>query len=164
MHAAAIEGIVTTCEEFAVIIILCAYAHVSVNGLRNVLNVLEGSDGRSRGVAYWQYHVRYATEDCVLRDGCEVGSAASVFRCGAVVADGVAKAANTHHAISKFNCLCTPVVRNGEGDSLSSGSGCHRVLVALAFSYANAFGRLLVIKERIEVVDACQLASGMIKT
>ena len=164
MHAAACKGVVAADEELAVVVLLSADAHMAVNGLCDVSHVLERSDsGRDGRHIDSHFHSRHAAEDCVLLNGGEVGSAACRLRCGAVVADGVTEATDAHHAVGEFYRLCRPVVGHRESHGLRRCIGSHRVLVAPAFRHAYAFGRLLVIKESLEVVYACQLACRMIE-
>ena len=81
-----------------------------------------------------------------------------------MVADGVAETAYAHHAVVNLDGLSCPVGRNGEADSLSRGTCRHRVLIAFALGDAYALGRLLIVEEGIEVMDACELACGMIES
>ena len=119
MHAAACKGVVAADEELAVVVILGANAHVAVNRFGNVLNVFEGSNGRSSRLrANRQHYSRHAAKDCVLLNGGEVGSTASIFRCKAMVADRVAIPADAYYAVREFYCWRCPIIRNGKGYGL----------------------------------------------
>ena len=80
-----------------------------------------------------------------------------------MVADGVTPATNAHHAVTEFDGTFRPVLRHGESNSLSSRCSSHRVLVAFSILHSNAFACLLVSDESIEIMNASQLASGMIE-
>ena len=113
-HATAGKCIVAAHEEFALVIVFCADTHVTIHRFGDVCNVLEGGNRRSGRHLNSQFHSRNTAEDGSLRDSCEVGSTACRLRCGAMVANGIAKTSNSHYAISEFNSTGGPVLRNGE--------------------------------------------------
>ena len=81
-----------------------------------------------------------------------------------MVAHRIAESADAKHAVSELNHGIDPILGHSEGDGLCGGRRGHLILVGLAIRHSDALGGLLVSQEGAEVVDAGQLASGMIET
>ena len=97
MHTASLELKVSACELSAFVILLSAYAHVTLSRYGNVLKI--GNDKRKVNI---QSYSRHTTEDSCLGYSREVRCATCCLRCRTVVAYRVAKTTNTHYAVSNL--------------------------------------------------------------
>ena len=154
--------LVAAADKLSTLIVLLG-AHADVTVGRN-LKLLEGGHSQQGRHVDGNLHSRHAAEDCALRDSGKVGSTARQLRRSTVVANRIAKAADAQHTVGELNHGINPILGHSEGDCLCSGCRGHLILVGLAIRHSDALGGLLVSQEAAEIVDAGQLACGMIES